>query len=446
MAGVTGIFPSGSERDVVITGMGLITPLGRSLDENWRSLKAGMTGIDRHPREGAPLSLEYCGRVSGLNALADLPGKLVSQTRFLNRGSLLGFEAAREAMRLADLNPDAVLPERRALYVASGDLTNVGCAFMHPAMRDEAVRDGEEAGAFDFERFNKAVLDRVNPFFLLESIHNNLFSFLSAAVRFMGPNTSMASLSPCGSHALELAARSIADGDADVALAVGCGCWLSDVSLHEMRGLGILSACREGARSFRPFDRERDGFIPAEGGAAVLLEPAGSAEKRGARIWGRIEGFGNRMESAISRGVGVPAQVGRGSMLMALEEAGCGLQDLAFISPHGSATVKGDRAELRAVAEILGDSGLRLPVCGLKPYTGHMAAASDIAEVIFGLMAVCDGMAPGTPNFEKAEREFDSLRISASHRAVEKSRFLSTSYGILGESSSVVVEAVLRRP
>lgn len=442
---MAGISHSDPARDVVITGMGLVTPLGRSLDENWRNLKAGKTGLDRHPRKSAPGRLEHYGRVSGLDTVADVPGKLASQTRFLNRGSLLGFEAAREALRLADLNPDAIPPGRRALYVASGDMTNAGCDFMRPATRDEPLLDGEAAGPVDFKSFNKAVLDKVNPFFLLESIHNNLFSFLSAAVQFMGPNTSLASLSPCGSHAIELAARSIAEGDADVALAVGCGSWIGDVSLHEMKGLGILSACRQGARSFRPFDRERDGFIPSEGGAALLLEPAGPARERGARLWGRIKGFGNRMEISTSRGVGVPDQVGRRSMLMALEEAGCELLDLAFISPHGSATVKGDRAELRAIAEILSDYGfdstMRLPVCGLKPYTGHMAAASDVAEVIFGLMALRDGMAPGTPHFEKAERGFEALNIASSSLSVEKTHFVSTSYGILGETSSVVVEA-----
>jgi 3-oxoacyl-[acyl-carrier-protein] synthase II len=138
--------------------------------------------------------------------------------------------------------------------------------------------------------FNQSTVDKVNPFFLLESICNNLFSFLSAFYELMGSNTTLASHSPYGGNALELTSRSIAQGKADIGVAVGCGNWITEIPLYEMEGLGILSRCKEGIHSYRPFDRKRDGFIPGEGGAALFLEASEIAERRGAKVWGKVNG------------------------------------------------------------------------------------------------------------------------------------------------------------
>jgi 3-oxoacyl-[acyl-carrier-protein] synthase II len=161
---------------------------------------------------------------------------------------------------------------------------------MYPAIRDSVDKLWQHV---DQEKLNASALNKVNPFFLLESLNNNLFSFLSAVIEFMGPNTSLASLSPCGGNALELAYRSIKQNHADVALAVGYGNWITEIPLYELEGLGILSKCRHGSRSYMPFDKNRDGFIPGEGGAAMFLEAAEIAEQRGAKVLGKIKGTGN---------------------------------------------------------------------------------------------------------------------------------------------------------
>ena len=264
-----------SRRQVVVTGTGLVTPLGMGVEANWKGLLAGRTGIERHERAGLPEYLQFFGQVNGLERPNGVPGNMAGQVRFLNRGAVLGFEAAREAVEISNIDLSTVPRERRSLVIASGDLTKVGYEFMHPAFKDATKH--VEKGA-DLSILNKSVMNKVNPFFLLESISNNLFSFLAAVFEFMGPNTSLASLSPCGAHALELAWRKISAGEADVALAVGCGCWITEIPMYEMDGLGILSRCRHGEASFRPLDRARDGFIPAEGGAAILLEEKERAE------------------------------------------------------------------------------------------------------------------------------------------------------------------------
>jgi 3-oxoacyl-[acyl-carrier-protein] synthase II len=191
-----------SAREVVITGIGLYTPLGNNIETNWGNLKAGQTGLSTISREdgqsqerGLPNFLLYKGKVLQLDIPENIPPKLYNQMKFLNRGSLLGFCAAHEAVSKSGVDLQDTQPDRRALYIASGDFTNVGYDFMYPAIKDGT---GGTWRNIDTEKLNTATLDKVNPFFLLESIHNNLFSFLSAFFEFMGPNTSMASLSPCG--------------------------------------------------------------------------------------------------------------------------------------------------------------------------------------------------------------------------------------------------------
>ena len=425
------------EREVVITGFGLITPLGINCEENWKNLNAMKTGIAYHPKDDMPNFLQYFGKIPDVEIPQDIPNKLIGQMKFLNRGALLGFCAAREAVFHSGVTMSDVQPGRRALYLASGDFTKVGYDFMFPAFKDAT---DDTWSSVNSEKLNISALNKVNPFFLLESISNNLFSFLSAFFEFMGPNTSLASLSPCGGYALELALRSIVRDKADVALAVGCGNWITEIPLYELSSIGILSKCTSGVHSFRPFNRQRDGFIPGEGGAAIFLEAADRAQERGAKILGRIRGCANYNELSESRGFGVPARVCKRSIELALADARCEIGALASINPHGSGTQKGDRSELRSIMDVLGKKHSDIPICGMKPYTGHLGSASDIAEIIFGISAVQNGIIPATLNFEETEREFSGLNISNNHQTCEKQCFLSIIYGIGGQSVAMVVE------
>jgi len=422
------------ERDVVITGMGLVTPLGIGVAENWENLKQLRTGISCHPHEGHREFLHYSGTVAAFDIEGGIPPRLAKEMKFLTRGSLLGLAAAREAFSDTRIDIDAIPPGRRALYIASGDTTMVGYDFMYPATREIT------AGKIDFELLNRAILDKVNPFFLLESIKNNLFSCLSASLEFMGPNTSLALDSPGGATALELAWRSIRQGRADVALVVGCGNWITEIPVYEMEGLGILSRCKDGPQSFRPFDRMRDGFIPGEGGAAIFLVAGDTAQRQDAAAYGTIRGVGNTIESHGIQGMRVPERVSAESMRSAVEDAGLDPGDLAFICPHGSGSQKGDKSELRSIRHVFGSGASRIPICGLKPYTGHLSAASDLAELIFGIKAIREGIVPGTLNFRESEKEFSDLRISGFHQGCERTTFLSTSYGIGGQATSTVIE------
>lgn len=424
-------------REVVVTGMGMVSPLGAGVEANMEGVRRMRSGIAVHG--GRPPGFELFGAADGVSMPGDIPLKLRGQMKFLNRGSVLGFAAAVEAFRAAGGDVSDVDPWRRALYVGSGDLTSVGYEFMYPAVK-EATAGSFDLHSLDSAALNDAALTGVNPFYLLESISNNLFSFLSAYLEFMGPNTSLASLSPCGGQAMELAAAAVSRGEADVAMAVGCGNWITEVPLFELGGLGLLCRGDEGPVGFRPFDRRRDGFIPGEGGAAVFLESAERAEKRGASVAARLRGWANRTEFVSGDSLGVPDRVGLGVVEAALGRAGLGPGDLAFVCGHGSATRRGDRSELVSLASAL--DGEAVPLCALKPYTGHMGAASDVAEVIVSIEAARRGFVPATLNFGAADRPFSELRISGSHVKSAGRSFLSLTYGLGGQSSAVVVEVL----
>ena len=427
------------EREIVITGTGLTTPLGKNAGECWSNVKAMKSGIVRDPKNNLPEVLQYTGRAAEYDLPPDIPPKQMGQMKFLNRGAILGFCSASEAASTARDAIADIPPGRRALYIAAGDFTQVGYDFMYQAIKESTDKNWE---SINYEKLNSSALNKVNPFFLLESLNNNLFSFLSAFMEFMGQNTSLATLSPNGGNALELAYRSIKQNKADIALAVGYGNWITEIPMYELEGLGILSKCRQGIQSYKPFDKNRDGFIPGEGGSAIFLEAADIAEKRGANVLAKIKGVENCIEFSTNHTFSVPPKVTKRNMLSVIEETACAIDDLALIIPHGSGTRKGDRSELRSLMDVLGDKKADVPLCGLKPYTGHMGAASDIAEVILGINSVAEGTVPATLNFEATEKEFSGLKISASPRSCAKTHFLSVSYGVGGQSSSVLIEVL----
>jgi len=426
-----------ANRDIVITGLGLVTSLGRNVLENWRNLEHGKTGIGRYRRDSRPPSFDYIGKVTDCNIPEGITRKTQSQIKFLNRGSLLGFLAAHEAVTSSRTDLSRIPPHRRALVIGSGDHTQTGYEFLFPAV----IQGTNGAfGEVDRRRLNEACLHEVNPFYLLESLHNNLFSFLSAFFEFKGPNLSLASLSPCGLQCMEAASRMIRQDQSDLALAVGYGNWITEIPLYELQGLGLLSHCREGAESFRPLDRRRNGFIPGEGGAALLLESEEAATKRGAFIHARVRGIGNCMEFDRPDSLGVSRRVSLRSMQMALGNAGVDASGLGFISPHGNATRIGDRSELESIEMLLGNRASQIPIVAIKPYTGHMGAASDISEIVLGIRGIRKGIVPATLNFQATEERFSHLRISDDPLPCDRNRFLSVSCGMGGQVASALVE------
>src|SRR5215813_711445 len=427
-----------SEPVVAITGMGVISSLAPSLDGHWQRLLEGATGIRQVGEESAPPALRYAGRLEEVALPADTPPEVLKQGRLISPGSRYGLQAVDEAMRSSGLDLSQIDPSRRALYIGAADYSKAAYRDFYAACREGGVSAG---GALDAERINRATLHTVDPFVLLVSLTNNLVAFVSRRYQLQGPITSLASHSPCGAQALDLACRSLVQNEADVAIVVGVCVWSRFVPQFDLDALGLLSQCRDGSRSFRPFDQRRDGFIAGDGAAALVLEPLGQARARGARVFGCVRGLASFTDGSDTRNLGVSVETTRRTITAALDEAGTRPDEIAFISPHGSGTRDGDRVELSAIAEFLGCNRAVTPISAMKPYTGHMGAASDIAEIALTLIALENELAPATLNFQAADAEFEAIDIVAQHRRIAVRHALSMSQGLGGQSLAIVVSS-----
>src|SRR5499433_2702462 len=358
-----------SEPVVAITGMGVISSLAPSLDGHWQRLLEGATGIRQVGEESAPPALRYARRLEEVALPADTPPEVLKQGRLISPSSRYGLQAVHEAMRSSGLDLTQIDPSRRALYIGAADYSKAAYHDFYAAWREGGVTAG---GALDAERINRATLHTVDPFVLLVGLTNNLVAFVSRRYQLQGPNTTLASHSPCGMQALDLACRSLLQDEADVAVVVGVCAWSRLVPLFDLDALGLLSQCQDGPRSFRPFDRRRDGFIAGDGAAALVLEPLGLARARGARVFGCVRGLASFTDGSDTRNLGASVETTRRTMTAALDEASTRLDEVAFVSPHGSGTREGDRVELSAIAEFLGCNRAVTPISAMKPYTGHM--------------------------------------------------------------------------
>jgi len=427
-----------NERVPAITGIGLVSSLAPSFEGHWQRVLELATGIRQVAGEDVPGALRYAGRVDDDGLPPETPAELLKQKRLISPGSRLGLRAVDEAVRASGLDVLQIPPARKALYIGAADYSKGHYQDFYPAFREAGVGPDR---AVDAERINRATLHTVDPFFLLAGLTNNLVAFVSRRYQLQGPNTTLASHSPCGGQALDLACRSLLQDEADIAIVVGVCVWSRFVSLFDLDALGLLSQCRDGSTSFRPFDERRDGFIAGDGAAAFVLEPLGRARARGARVFGCVRGLASFTDGSDTPNLGVSVETTRRTMTAALDEAGTRPDELAFVSLYGSGTREGDRVELSAIAELFGRNRAAIPISGMKPYTGHMGAASDMAEIALALSALANGLAPATPNFRTADVAFKDIDIVAQHRRITARHALSLSQGVGGQSLAVVVSA-----
>ena len=224
-----------------------------------------------------------------------------------------------------------------------------------------------------------------------------------------------------------------------MALVVACGSWVCDVVIYELEKLGLLSRCRDGAASYKPFDRNRDGMLCGEGGAALVLEKRKSAIDRGIKPLAKICGGGC---AQILPGRPSATSLAR-SMEMAADSAESDRHPLCAVLLSGYGSIEGDREELSAAASFLKDQAPATPVCGLRTYTGHMGAASDLADVVLAVSSIRNGFIPATLNHDSAEKDFLYLRISGEQQTVPKHTGLClvTSYGMTNHVGSAIFSA-----
>jgi 3-oxoacyl-[acyl-carrier-protein] synthase II len=240
---------------------------------------------------------------------------------------------------------------------------------------------------------------------------------------------------------LALGFHGVREGRADAALVVASCHWTAPVPAFELHGLGMLSKAEQGPASFRPMDRRRDGFLMGDGGAAMLLESAQHARSRDAKPLGRLLGCATAQQRCGHEGFGLPLEAFVSASARALTLAGLSQEELGMVVPHASARPDADRAEMEVVRRLLAGRASGTPVACLKPYTGHMAPGSDVADLILGLMALREGWAPATLNFEAADPGFESLALSSDPQPAGRRSLLALARGVCGSVAATVASA-----
>ena len=418
-------------RRVVVTGLGMVTPLGVGVDHNWKQILAGKSGIDRITGfDVDDIACQIAGQVPGpdedggldLDAFID-PREQRRQDRFIQ----LGLVAAQLAVEDSGWMPDDVEAQNRTgVMIGSG----IG---------------GLETIVTTDQLMNERGTRRISPFFIPSALINLISGHVSIKYGFRGPNHSVVTACSTGAHAIGDAARMVALDDADVMVAGGAEAAVCRIG---MAGFAAARALSTGynddpQRGSRPWDTGRDGFVMGEGAGIVVLEELEHAKARGATIYAEVKGYGM---SGDAYHITAPAEDGDGgfrAMQAALKRAGLTADDIDYVNAHGTSTPLGDLIEAGAVRRLLGDAVSNVSMSSTKSATGHLLGAAGAIEAIYSVKAVQTGDLPPTLNLESPEEavaDFDLVPLKTRNRDVRNA--MSNSFGFGGTNASLIVGKV----
>ncbi|MBM4320056.1 MAG: beta-ketoacyl-[acyl-carrier-protein] synthase family protein [Deltaproteobacteria bacterium] len=382
-----------SRRIPVITGMGIVSPLGTGREAFASALLAGRSGVVARPAaSGDPLPCKVHAPAQGFDP-SRLPGQR-KNLKLMTRAVAIGLGAAMQAMDDAGIAAGSVQPDRHGAYIGAPTALGEG-RDLEPALQ-LATRNG----TFDMDCFAREGLPLVNPLWLLRSLSNNVLGFVSAAFRMMGPNLNICNSGVGGLQAIGEAAQAIRDDRADVCLAGGYDSIVEAQPLALFARMGLLTSNPDPASASRPFHALRDGFVPAEGGAFLVVEEGERARKRGARCWGQLLGYAT-VNNAFD--LASPGQDGRGifeAASLALREAGVPPVEVGAVIAHSSGSVTYDPLEADVLRRLLGPARDRIPVSAPKSMIGHTVAASGAFGVATLLIALAERRIPPTLNLD----------------------------------------------
>ncbi len=401
-----------------MTGLGAVTPVGLSVPEAWEAVLAGRSGIGPiRSFDASAFPVRFAGEVWDFDATRYMSPK---EARKMDPFIHFGVAAAVQAMEDAGLEVTEANAERIGVAIGSG----IGGI------------SGIEAG-------HKAILDggprKISPFFIPANIINMISGHLSIRYGLKGPNLAIVTACTTGTHNIGEAARIIRAGDADVMIAGGAEHAITVTGVGGFAAARALSTRNDDPqRASRPFDRDRDGFVMADGAAVVVLEDYEHARARGARIYAELAGYGT---SADAYHMTQPPPGGEGArrcMLNALRDAGLAPEDVHYVNAHGTSTPAGDKAETEAIKAAFGDHAYRLAVSSTKSMTGHMIGAAGGIEAIFSILAIRDNVAPPTINLENPDPECDLDYVPNEAREMRIDVALSNSFGFGGTNGTLI--------
>jgi len=407
-----------SRRRVVITGMGMLSPLGNDVPSSWQGILAGRSGIGLiEHMDLSAYSTRFGGSVKNFDVEQYLPAKEARKLDlFIQYGLAASFQAVRDSgLEITDANRERV---GVAMGSGIGGLTNI-------------------------ENSCKALIEqgprRISPFFVPGSIINMVSGFLSIHLGLQGPNYAIATACTTGTHCIGMAARNIAYGEADVMVAGGSEMAASGLGIGGFAAARALSTRNDDpASASRPWDKDRDGFVLSDGAGALVLEELEHAKARGAKIYAELIGFGMsadafHMTSPPDDGAGA-ARCIRNAILDARIDA----KQVDYINAHGTSTPAGDKAEAAAIRTVFGDHAYELSVSSTKSMVGHLLGAAGAVEAIFSVLAIRDQVAPPTINLDEPGEgcDLDFVPHEAKPRTIDVA--VSNSFGFGGTNGSLV--------
>lgn len=405
-------------RRVVVTGVGAVTPIGHTVDEFWESALAGRNGIARITRfDPGPFSSQIAGEVKDFDPTPQIGKK---EIRRMDRFVQYAYVATMEAVKQAQFDTSKVDTNRVAVIIGSG----IG---------------GVETWEDQHMRLIDRGPDRISPFFIPMMIADMAAGKISILLGVRGPNYATVSACASGAHAIGQAYRSVQYGESDMAIAGGAEAPITPLSLGGFCVMRALSTRNdEPEKASRPFDRDRDGFVIAEGAGIVVLEELTCAKERGAPILAEIVGYGL---SADAYHVTAPAPDGVGAALAMRTAFGDGVQleEVDYINAHGTSTELNDKYETAAIKNVFGKRAYSIPISATKSMTGHLLGAGGAVELIASIMTIRTSRIHPTLNLENPDPDCDLDYVPADGRRQEVTCVLSNSFGFGGHNVSLAV-------
>jgi 3-oxoacyl-[acyl-carrier-protein] synthase II len=408
-----------SRRRVVVTGLGIVSPVGNSVDVAWGSILAGKSGIGPITRiDVSAFPVRFGGEVRNFDITQYLPAK---DARKMAPFIHYGIAAASQAISDSGLIIDEDNAERTGVAIGSGIGGLPGIEDAYQAYIDGGPR-------------------KISPFFVPGNIINMIGGNLSILHGIKGPNLAIVTACASSTHSIGVAARMIAYGDADIMVAGGAEMTTCPTGIGGFAAARALSTRNDDAQAAsRPWDRERDGFVLGDGAGILILEEYELARRRGANIYAEVAGFGM---SGDAYHMTQPAPGGEGAarcMENAIADAAMDREDIQYINAHGTSTSFGDVAETLAMKRVFGDAAGKVAISSTKSMTGHLLGAAGGIEAVFSVLALRDQVAPPTINLENPDPECDLDYVPNVAREMKISTVMSNSFGFGGTNATLIL-------
>lgn len=406
------------KKRVVVTGLGAVTPVGNDVSTMWENIINGKSGIEISERiNGDKVNVRLAGEVKDFKAEAFMDRK---EARRMGRFSQFAVAAAKMAFADAKLQMGVnVIPERVGVWIGSG----IG-----------GLGEFEE----QFQNFLNKGQRRVNPFTIPMFIPDMASGRVSIELGAKGVNNCSVTACASGANSIGDAFRAVQYGNADVIVAGGAEASITDMTIAGFSNMTALSTNPDPKTACRPFDKNRDGFVIAEGAGVIILEELEHALARGAQIYGEIIGYGSTGDAYHITSPSPDGEGARRAMKKALEDGGILPEQVDYINAHGTSTPLNDLYETKAIKELFQEHAYNLSVSSTKSMTGHMLGAAGGVEAVISLMALKEGILPPTINYETPDEELDLDYVPNYAKRKEINVVLSNSFGFGGHNASLL--------